>query len=95
MSNPERLPQYITDLANIFIGGRISGWVERNHDDIKEIELLLDLCPNFREATQDLNTYRKRMAIGQALNVADCHYLSATNYEPISRDSWILKRKQK
>ncbi len=41
-------------LANTFIGGRISGWVERNRQvlaegdiDPVELELLDKLCPGF------------------------------------------------
>jgi len=94
MSKEKIIPQHVADLANVFMGGRISGWVGRNRSQVSELELLDKLSPGFAEATKGLRPEEKILAITQALAIADGSPLSATNYEPISADSCILRRKR-
>lgn len=84
----------IETLANVFKGGRISGWVERNRhlleagDSVpEEIILLEKLSPSFAKNTEKSTLEEKSKIAREALVLADQSPLSATNFKPISPDN--------
>lgn len=100
MTAENKSEKIVQGLAGTFIGGRISGWVERNRQAVGEgdqtrveLELLDRLCPSFAEATQGLTPEEKIQAAREALVAADSSPLSATNYEPAFPGSQTLVRK--
>lgn len=72
-------------LANVFKGGRISGWVTRNRQVLEtndyvpeEIQLLDRLSPSFAKNTRGLKMTEKARIAKEALEIADQSPLSAT-----------------
>ncbi len=79
----------LESLANVFKGGRISGWVERNRQALEaddyvpeEIQTLDNLSPSFAKNTSGLSPEEKAKVAREALKLADQSPLSATNYRP-------------
>lgn len=82
--NPDHRSAYL-NLSDLFVSGRISGWVERNsqalHEgDINALELdkLEALNLGFADQTRSLSPEGKLMMIKDALSRADQNPLSAT-----------------
>ncbi len=74
-------------LARVFAGGRISGWVERNRHVLEtgdfvpeEIARLEKLSPSFAKNTQGMTVEQKALLAMGALMLADKSPLSATHY---------------
>lgn len=100
MTIENKTEKIVRGLAGTFMGGRVSGWVERNRQAVGEgdqsrveLDLLDKLCPSFAEATQGLNPEEKIQVAREALVIADSSPLSATNYEPAFTGSATLVRK--
>ena len=100
MTLENKSEKIVRGLTGTFIGGRVSGWVERNRQAVGEgdqsrveLDLLEKLCPSFAEATQGLTPEEKIQAARLALVAADLSPLSATNYEPAFPGSMTLVRK--
>jgi hypothetical protein len=84
----------IEALANVFKGGRISGWVGRNRHILEtgdsvpeEMTLLEKLSPSFAKNTEGSTLEEKAQIVREALALADQIPLSATNFKPISPDN--------
>ncbi|MBM4402682.1 MAG: hypothetical protein FJ044_05560 [Candidatus Cloacimonetes bacterium] len=84
MKEEERV-EIVSNLAGVFKGGRISGWVIRNRGALEsgnwedvELDRLLVLSPSFAERTAGLTSLEKMDLIVKALALADESYLSAT-----------------
>lgn len=91
MVNPDLRKAYL-DLSNLFRGGRISGWAERNTQALlegeiptEELDRLNKLSPGFAEKTQNLQPEDRLMLIKDALARADQSPLSATRIAPTRR----------
>lgn len=92
------MTEIVHNLSGVFRGGRILGWVERNRGNLgqisdEELKKLEQLSPTFARDTKDMEQVERNQIITLALADADEFPISATQYELISANSQILRRK--